>query len=85
MQKDSNMKLALTGIFLASSAAPAALVAGFYAFRHLRWGIPGSIDVSSTTAAILLALAFFVFFSGLALKSKTPTKPISGGNAWEKQ
>ncbi|NMY43190.1 hypothetical protein HBN76_17875 [Pseudomonas sp. WS 5013] len=64
------MKIMLTGIFLAASAAPASIAAGFYAFKGLRGGFPAAIETSATVAAVLLGLAFFVFMSGLVAKPK---------------
>lgn len=76
------MKLVLAGIFIAASAAPASLAAGFYAFRNLRSGIPGAMDMATFVAVVLLGLAFFVFVSGLAAKGETRTKPVSNGEGW---
>lgn len=79
------MKLMFTGIFLAASAAPASLAAGFYTFRHLRGGVPGAMDMSTFVAVVLLGLAFFVFASGLVSKGETRAKPVSNGQGWETQ
>jgi hypothetical protein len=64
------MKLMFTGIFVAASAAPASLFMGGFALRHMLGGIPNAFQVASNTAAILLGLAFFIFMSGLAMRSK---------------
>lgn len=79
------MKLIFTGIFIAASAAPASIAAGFYTFRHLRGGIPGAMDMSTAVAVVLLGLAFFVFMGGLVVKGETRGKPVSNGEGWEKQ
>lgn len=74
------MKLMFTGIFIAVSATPASLAAAFYAFRNLRSGIPGAMDMFTFVAVVLLGLAFFVFASGLAAKGETRAKPVSNGD-----
>lgn len=65
------MKIMLTGIFLAASAAPASIASGFYAFRSFRGGFPAAIETSASVSVVLLGLAFFVFMSGLVAKPKS--------------
>lgn len=79
------MKIMFAAIFLAASAAPASLAAGFYTFRHLRGGIPVAMDVSTAVAVVLLGLAFFVFMSGLVAKGETRAKPVPSSQDWGKQ
>lgn len=76
------MKLMFTGIFIAASATPVSLAASFYAFRNLRSGIPGAMDMFTFVAVVLLGLAFFVFMSGLVVKGDTRAKPVSNGQGW---
>ncbi len=76
------MKLILTGVFIAASAAPASLVAGFYSFKHVRGGVPVAMDMSISVAVVLLGLALFVFMSGLVAKRETRVKPVLNGESW---
>jgi hypothetical protein len=76
------MKKMFAGIFLAASAAPMALIVGFFAFRHLLGGFPNAVQVAATTAGCVLALGLFVFMAGLVTKVDIPRKAIEG--EWSK-
>lgn len=76
------MKLMLTGIFIAAAAAPASLAVGFYTFSRFHAGMPGAIELASTTSAVFLGLATFVFLGGLVTKVRVQPVPASNSDAW---
>ena len=45
--------------------------------------LPTALDAAAKTAAAILGLAVFVFFSGLVTKVETP-KVLSNGDGWSK-
>ena len=72
------MKLMFTGIFLSAAAAPASLLMGGLALRHMLGGIPNALQVASNTAGILLGVGFFIFMSGLAMRAKPQSVTEAG-------
>ncbi|EPW8658180.1 hypothetical protein ACM7IS_26790 [Pseudomonas aeruginosa] len=78
------MKKLLAGLFLAISAFPASLAVGIVVMQHTEFGaFPNALDAAAKTAAAILGLAVFVFFSGLVTKVETP-KALSTVEDWSK-
>ncbi|KSR38315.1 hypothetical protein APB53_21715 [Pseudomonas aeruginosa] len=78
------MKKLLAGLFLAISAFPASLAVGIVVMQHTEFGaFPNALDAAAKTAAAILGLAVFVFFSGLVTKVETP-KTLSTVEDWSK-
>lgn len=75
------MKPLLTGIFLATSAFPAAFVVGVMDSYLYGRSFPDAFFAAACTATVVLGLALFTFMGGLVSKVEMP-KPVSNGDAW---
>lgn len=70
------MKKMLFGLFVAVSAAPAALIFGMFAFNHMLGGLRNAFEMAAGLAGCMLGLGFFIFMAGLA-SSKEATVKVS--------